>query len=161
MQKRFPVSPAILHLKEKGVEYKEHLYDYRKKGAEAASKQLSVDNHKMIKTLIMQDEKSNPFIVLMHGDREVSTKNLARRLSVKRVNSNKPRAAERMTGYLVGGISPFGIKKDLPIYVEESILELGSFFVNAGRRGFLVELTPEEFKKATKYSTVNVARKSE
>ena len=134
---------ATAWLKRERIEFTEHVYDYVDHGgtAESAS-QLGVDEHRVVKTLVMEDESARPLIVLMHGDRNVSTKNLARAIGVKRVQPCAPAAAERHSGYQVGGTSPFGTRKRLPVYVEASILELPVILINGGRRGFLVEIAP-------------------
>ncbi len=127
-----------------GISFTEHPYDYVDHGGTAESaRQLSVHEHAVVKTLVMQDEKAQPLIVLMHGDRQVSTKNLAREIGAKSVEPCKPEVAQRHSGYLVGGTSPFGLRKALPIYVEASVLELPTIHINGGRRGFLVGLAPQ------------------
>lgn len=125
------------------MSFGEHPYDYVEHGGTAESaRQLGVDEHRVVKTLVMEDEQAKPLIVLMHGDRTVSTKNLARQIGAKRVEPCKPEVANRHSGYLVGGTSPFGTKKAMPVYVESSILELDSIFLNGGRRGYLISLSP-------------------
>jgi Cys-tRNA(Pro) deacylase len=136
-------TPATAWLKRERVELTEHVYDYVDHGGTAESaRQLGVDEHRVVKTLVMEDETARPLIVLMHGDRNVSTKSLARAIGVKRVQPCAPAVAERHTGYQVGGTSPFGTRKRLPVYVEASILELPTILINGGRRGFLVEIAP-------------------
>jgi Cys-tRNA(Pro) deacylase len=130
-------------LRAAGVAYTEHPYDYVDKGGTAESaRQLGVDEHAVVKTLVMQDDKAQPLIVLMHGDCQVSTKNLAREIGVKSVEPCKPEVAQRHSGYLVGGTSPFGTRKALPVYVEAGVLELPCIYINGGRRGFLVGIAP-------------------
>lgn len=137
-------TPATQMLKAAGVAYTEHPYDYVDHGGTAESaKQLGVDEHSVIKTLVMQDDKAQPLIVLMHGDRQVSTKNLAREIGAKSVEPCKPEVAQRHSGYLVGGTSPFGTKKPLPVWVEASVLALPKIHINGGRRGYLVGLAPQ------------------
>ncbi|RVU46544.1 Cys-tRNA(Pro) deacylase [Rubrivivax rivuli] len=137
-------TPATQMLKAAGVAYTEHLYEYVDHGGTAESaKQLGVDEHSVIKTLVMQDEKAQPLIVLMHGDRSVSTKNLAREIGAKGVEPCKPEVAQRHSGYLVGGTSPFGLKKAMPVYVEASVLALPRICINGGRRGYLVGISPQ------------------
>jgi Cys-tRNA(Pro) deacylase len=137
-------TPATQMLKAAGVAYTEHPYEYVDHGGTAESaKQLGVDEHSVIKTLVMQDEKAQPLIVLMHGDRSVSTKNLAREIGVKSVEPCKPEVAQRHSGYLVGGTSPFGLKKAMPVYVEASVLALPRICINGGRRGYLVGMAPQ------------------
>ncbi|MGI4814459.1 MAG: aminoacyl-tRNA deacylase [Janthinobacterium lividum] len=136
-------TPATRYLREQGVPFGEHVYDYVDHGGTAESaRQLAVDEHMVIKTLVMEDERGNPLIVLMHGDCKVSTKNLAREIGVKRVAPCEPEVAHRHSGYLVGGTSPFGLRKRLPVYVESSILPLASVYLNGGRRGYLLSLEP-------------------
>ncbi len=127
-----------------GISFTEHPYDYVDHGGTAESaRQLGVHEHAVVKTLVMQDEKAEPLIVLMHGDRQVSTKNLAREIGAKSVEPCKPEVAQRHSGYLVGGTSPFGLKKAMPVVVEASVLELPRICINGGRRGFLVGLAPQ------------------
>ena len=130
-------------LRKAGVAFTEHRYDYVEHGGTAESaRQLGWPEHAVIKTLVMQDEKAQPLIVLMHGDRQVSTKNLAREIGVKSVLPCTPDAAQRHSGYLVGGTSPFGLRRAMPVWVEASVLELPRICINGGRRGFLVGMTP-------------------
>jgi Cys-tRNA(Pro) deacylase len=136
-------TPATQFLRRHGVAFGEHPYDYVEHGGTAESaRQLGVDEHQVVKTLVMEDEHAKPLIVLMHGDRTVSTKNLARQIGVKRVEPCKPEVANRHSGYLIGGTSPFGTRKQMPVYVESSILELDKIWLNGGRRGFLVSIEP-------------------
>ena len=137
-------TPATAWLKARGVAYTEHPYDYVEHGGTAESaRQLGVDEHAVIKTLVMQDEHAEPLIVLMHGDRQVSTKNLARAIGAKSVEPCKPEVAQRHSGYLVGGTSPFGTKKAMRVYVEASVLALPRICINGGRRGYLVGIAPQ------------------
>lgn len=141
---RMPSTPAVLALRTAKVAFTPHFYDYEERGGTAVSaRELGVEEHAVIKTLIMQDEAAKPLIVLMHGDREVSTKALARELSVKRVEPCKPEVAERHTGYRVGGTSPFGTRRRMPVYMEASIAELPQIYINGGSRGFLVGIAPQ------------------
>jgi Cys-tRNA(Pro) deacylase len=136
-------TPATAWLKAQGVAYSEHPYDYVEHGGTAESaRQLGVDEHRVVKTLVMQDERAQPLVVLMHGDRQVSTKNLARAIGVRSVEPCSPEAAQRHSGYLVGGTSPFGMRKSMPVWVEESVLALPHILINGGRRGFLVGIDP-------------------
>ena len=136
-------TPATQFLRRHGVAFGEHPYDYVEHGGTAESaRQLGVDEHQVVKTLVMEDEHAKPLIVLMHGDRTVSTKNLARQIGAKRVEPCKPEVANRHSGYLIGGTSPFGTRKAMPVYVESSILELEQIWLNGGRRGFLVSIAP-------------------
>ena len=137
-------TPATQFLRRHGVAFGEHSYDYVDHGGTAElSRQLGVDEHHVVKTLVMEDEHAKPLIVLMHGDRTVSTKNLARQIGAKRVEPCKPEVASRHSGYLIGGTSPFGTRKAMPVYVESSILELEQILLNGGRRGFLVSIAPK------------------
>lgn len=136
-------TPATQMLKRAGVIYTEHLYDYVDHGGTAESaQQLGVDEHSVVKTLVMQDEHAKPLIILMHGDRQVSTKELARQIHVKKVQPCQPEVAQRHSGYMVGGTSPFGTKKTMPVYVETSVLDLPRIYINGGRRGYLIGLAP-------------------
>ena len=137
-------TPATTLLKQHGVAYTEHPYDYVEHGGTAESaKQLGVDEHSVVKTLVFQDQDAKPLIVLMHGDRKVSTKNLARQIGAKSVEPCRPEVANRHSGYLVGGTSPFGTRKAMAVYVEKTILELPRIIINGGRRGYLVGLSPD------------------
>jgi len=134
-------TPATSWLRRQGVPFAEHVYDYIEHGGTAvSSRALGVSEHQVVKTLVMQDEAGKPLLVLMHGDRKVSTKNLARQIDRKRVEPCTPEAAQRHTGYQVGGTSPFGLRKPMPIFVERSVLDLDRIFINGGRRGYLVEI---------------------
>jgi Cys-tRNA(Pro) deacylase len=137
-------TPATQFLRRAGVAYTEHPYDYVDHGGTAESaRQLGVPEHQVIKTLVMQDDKAQPLIVLMHGDCQVSTKNLAREIGVKSVEPCKPDVAQRHSGYLVGGTSPFGLRKPIPVYVQATVLQLPRLYINGGQRGYLVALAPE------------------
>jgi Cys-tRNA(Pro) deacylase len=141
-------TPATIFLKKNGVAYTVHEYEYVEHGGtEVSAQSLGVPEHSVVKTLVMQDEDAKPLIVLMHGDRKVSTKNLARQAGRKRIEPCKPEVAQRHTAYQVGGTSPFGTKKRMPIYVERSILELPKIYINGGRRGFLVCIDSRELLK--------------
>ena len=145
-KKRAHVSetPATQSLRRAGVDFSEHVYDYVEHGGTAESaRQLGVDEHAVVKTLVMQDDAGKPLIVLMHGDRQVSTKNLARAIGAKSTEPCAPDVAERHSGYQVGGTSPFATKRTMPIYVEESVLGLERIFINGGRRGYLVGIAPQ------------------
>jgi Cys-tRNA(Pro) deacylase len=138
-------TPAVHFLKQHQVPFNEHEYRYEERGGTAvSSRELGVDEHIVIKTLVMEDERKQPLIVLMHGDREVSTKNLARQIGAKTVAPCAPEAAQKHTGYLVGGTSPFGTRKPLPVYLERSIADLDRLYINGGRRGFLVSMPPAD-----------------
>ena len=136
-------TPATQFLRGHGVVFTEHVYDYVEHGGTAeSSRQLGVPEHQVVKTLVMQDERAQPLIVLMHGDCQVSTKNLARAIAAKSVEPCKPEVAHRHSGYQVGGTSPFGLRKAMPIYVEETVLGLEKILINGGRRGYLVGISP-------------------
>ena len=136
-------TPATAWLRERRLPFTEHVYDYVEHGGTTESaRQLGVDEHAVIKTLVMQDERARPLIVLMHGDRQVSTKNLARQIGVKSIQACTPEVAQRHSGYQLGGTSPFGTRKAMPIYVERSVLALPRICINGGRRGFLVGIEP-------------------
>ena len=137
-------TPATQWLRRHGVTFSEHVYEYVEHGGTAESaRALGVDEHAVIKTLVMEDESAKPLIVLMHGDRKVSTKNLARQSRRKRIEPCTPEVAQRHTGYQVGGTSPFGTRKPLPVYVERSVLALPGIYINGGRRGYLVGVEPQ------------------
>lgn len=140
-----PVTPAVRFLRGHKVDFTPQPYAYEEKGGtEVAARELMVDEHQVIKTLVMADEAGEPLVVLMHGDRQVSTKALARQLGVKQVSPCDPADVTRLTGYQVGGVSPFGTKRRLPVYVESSILELPAIYINGGKRGFLVRMSPAD-----------------
>ncbi|TFW10053.1 Cys-tRNA(Pro) deacylase [Oxalobacteraceae bacterium OM1] len=137
-------TPATQFLRKHGVAFSEHPYEYEEHGGTAVSaRELGVDEHHVVKTLVMQDETARPLIVLMHGDRKVSTKNLARQIGCKSVEPCKHEVANRHSGFLVGGTSPFGTRKAMPVYVEETILALDKIYINGGRRGYLVGIAPQ------------------
>ena len=151
-------TPAIRLLREQGIAYTEHPYRYEERGGTAvSSRELGVDEHAMVKTLVMEDEDGRPLVVLMHGDREVSTKALARHLGKKSIQPCKPEVANRHSGYLVGGTSPFGTRKAMPVYLERTILDVPKVYVNGGARGFLVGLAPADLVKVLSPTLVDVA----
>ena len=151
-------TPATRFLKAQHVAYAEHFYTYVEHGgAERGAESLGVPGHAVVKTLVMEDETGAPLIVLMHGDRKVSTRNLARQIGVKRVEPCTPEAAQRHSGYQVGGTSPFGTRKKMRICLERSILELGHLWINGGRRGFLLGLAPQEIVRTLAPVLVEVA----
>ncbi|EGI75482.1 aminoacyl-tRNA deacylase [Hylemonella gracilis] len=151
-------TPATALLKARGVVFTEHLYDYVEHGGTAeSSRQLGFPEHEVVKTLVMQDQDAKPLIVLMHGDRKVSTKNLARQIGAKSVEPCKPEVANRHSGYLVGGTSPFGTKREMPVYIEESILALPRIAINGGQRGYLVGIAPLVCVELLNAKTVNCA----
>jgi Cys-tRNA(Pro) deacylase len=136
-------TPATLFLRRHDVAFGEHPYDYVDHGGtEESARQLGVPEHQVVKTLVMQDERASPLIVLMHGDRKVSTKNLTRQIGCKSVEPCAVEVAQRHTGYQVGGTSPFGLRKAMPVYVQQGILDLPRIWINGGRRGFLVSIEP-------------------
>jgi Cys-tRNA(Pro) deacylase len=151
-------TPATQFLRKHGVAFTEHPYEYEEHGGTSVSaRELGVDEHAVVKTLVMQDEAAKPLIVLMHGDRKVSTKNLARQIGCKSVEPCKPEVAQRHSGYMVGGTSPFGTKKAMPIYVEESILVLDKIYINGGRRGYLIGIVPSVLQQALQAKAVHCA----
>jgi Cys-tRNA(Pro) deacylase len=151
-------TPATQMLKRAGVAFTEHVYDYVEHGGTAeSSKQLGVEEHAVVKTLVMQDEKAEPLIVLMHGDRTVSLKELARQIPCKKVEPCKPEVAQRHSGYQVGGTSPFGVRKAMPVFVESTILELPKICINGGRRGYLVGIAPQVLTELLGARTVTCA----
>lgn len=155
-------TPATQFLKQKKVAFTEHVYDYVDHGGTAeSSRQLGVDEHAVVKTLVMEDEKARPMIVLMHGDRTVSTKNLARQIGAKRVDPCKPDVAQRHSGYMVGGTSPFGTKRAMTVYVEASVLDLPQIYINGGRRGYLIGIAPHVLLNTLAAKPVNCALSDE
>ncbi len=156
-KEKIPSTPAIRTLKENGVTFTLCPYKYEDRGGtEVAARELGCDEHETVKTLVMEDEHKKPLIILMHGDRQVSTKNLARAIGTKSVTPCDPSAAQKHTGYKVGGTSPFGIRSAMPIYVEESILDLERIFINAGHRGLLAEMDPAEMARILDLKPVRV-----
>ncbi|WP_050454122.1 Cys-tRNA(Pro) deacylase [Candidatus Burkholderia verschuerenii] len=151
-------TPATQFLRRNKIAFGEHPYEYVEHGGtEESARQLGVDEHSVVKTLVMEDEHAKPLIVLMHGDRTVSTKNLARQTGAKRIEPCKPEVANRHSGYLVGGTSPFGTKKAMPVYVESTILDLDTIYLNGGRRGYLVSLNPAVLTGLLKATPVQCA----
>jgi Cys-tRNA(Pro) deacylase len=151
-------TPATQCLAQHGVAYTEHFYDYVEHGGTAVSSDaLGVPEHAVVKTLVMETEKGDPLIVLMHGDRRVSTKELARMAGAKRIFPCKPEVAQRHSGYLVGGTSPFGTRKPMPIYLQETVLELPRIYINGGRRGYLLGMEASQLVRVLKPKLVDVA----
>jgi Cys-tRNA(Pro) deacylase len=151
-------TPAIHFLRQHGVDFTEHEYRYEERGGTAVSaRELGVDEHVVIKTLVMEDERKQPLIVLMHGDREVSTKNLARQIDRKVVSPCTPVVAQKHTGYMVGGTSPFGTRKAMPVFLERTIADLDRLYINGGRRGFLIALAPADLIRALCPTLVDVS----
>ena len=159
MAKKSPVTTAVRFLREHQVEFTEHPYTYEERGGtKVSSRELGVPEHQIIKTLVFEDEKRNSFLVLMHGDQEVSAKELARVLEVKSCRPCDPKTANRLTGYQVGGIPPFGTRGAMPVLVEESILNLDRIIINGGKRGFLVGIVPAELERVLDSRRVKVGR---
>jgi Cys-tRNA(Pro) deacylase len=155
-----PVTAAVRHLREKKINFTPHFYKYEEHGGtKVASTALNIPECNTIKTIVMETDNKQPLIVLMHGDMEVSTKNLARTLGVKHVEPCDQKTAEKHTGYIFGGTSPFGTRKQLPVYVENTIFDLDKIFVNGGKRGFLVEMAPANLEIALQVTKVEVAIK--
>lgn len=152
-----PVSPAIHELRARKVEFTDHLYEYEEKGGTAVSaRELGVPEHAVVKTLVMEDQDRNPLLVLMHGDLKVSTKELARVIGVKTIAPCSPETANRHSGYMVGGTSPFGTRKKMPVYMEQTILDLPKIYINGGKRGYLVGLAPQDVVKVLAPKMVKV-----
>ncbi len=152
-----PITAAVRFLREKRIDFVPHLYDYVEKGGTRESaRQLGVDEHAVVKTLVFETDEKRPLIVLMHGDRQVSTKNLARQLGVKSIEPATAERATKFTGYEFGGTSPFGTRTKMPVYVESSILDLERIYINGGTRGFLVEIEPGVLKKTLNCEEVEV-----
>ena len=158
MSQKPPVTAAIRVLRAHKVAFSDHLYDYEEKGGTRVSSQaLGVDEHVVIKTLIMQDEQRKPLIVLMHGDCEVSTRNLARQIGVKSITPCPPEIANKHSGYLVGGTSPFGTRNPMPVYMQSSIVDLEKIYLNGGKRGYLIGLSPQAILPILQPTLVDVA----
>ncbi|MFC4159505.1 Cys-tRNA(Pro) deacylase [Chitinimonas lacunae] len=157
-QEKAPVTAAVRVLRQHRVAYTEHLYDYVEHGGTAeSSRQLGVPEHAVVKTLVMQDQDRQPLIVLMHGDRQVSTRNLARQTGRRHIEPCAPEVANRHSGYLVGGTSPLGTRKPMPVYIERSVLELDRIYLNGGKRGFLIGLDPQALLPILNPIAVDVA----
>jgi Cys-tRNA(Pro) deacylase len=157
-KEKMPVTAAIRVLRAAGAAYTEHPYAYEEKGGTAVSaRELGVDEHSVVKTLVMEDDRRRPMIILMHGDREVSTKELARAIGAKSVAPCSPEVAHRHSGYVVGGISPFGTRHPMPIYMEGTIPDLPKIYINGGRRGFLVGIRPTDVIRILSPTAVRVA----
>ena len=157
-REKTPVTAAVRLLRQQRVEFSDHLYEYEEKGGTAVSaRELGVEEHCVIKTLVMEDERQQPLIVLMHGDRQVSTKELARQIGCKTIQPCLPEVANRHSGYLVGGTSPFGTRKAMPVYCEVSILSCRKIYLNGGKRGYLVGLAPADLQRLLQPQLVQVA----
>jgi Cys-tRNA(Pro) deacylase len=153
----YPVTPAIRVLREKKIEFEPRVFEYVEKGGTRHSaRELGVDEHAVVKTLIFETNEKKPLIVLMHGDLQVSTKNLARHLNVKSVAPAAPEKASKLTGYLVGGTSPFGVKTKMPVYAEKTIFRLKRIYINGGKRGFLIAIEPEVLRNVLRVEEVEV-----
>lgn len=152
-----PETPATLLLRQQGIAFSNHLYAYEEHGGtRVSSRALNVEEHAVVKTLVFEDEQARPLIVLMHGDRKVSRKELARQAGCKKIEPCKPEVAQRHTGYLVGGTSPFGTRKQMPVFMEGSIESLPRLYINGGRRGFLVGMDPQELVRVLQPQRVTV-----
>ncbi|MDD5284493.1 MAG: Cys-tRNA(Pro) deacylase [Desulfuromonadaceae bacterium] len=152
-----PITAAVRQLRSEKVDFTDHLYAYEEKGGTSvSSRELGLDEHSVIKTLVMEDDARQPLIILMHGDRQVSTKELARIICVKQVSPCSPDTAQKHTGYLVGGTSPFGTRRRMPVYIEESIASLEYIYINGGKRGYLVGMKPSELIRVLKPLMVTV-----
>lgn len=156
----YPVTPAIRILREKRKEFEPHVFEYVEKGGTKHSSEiLGVDEHAVVKTLIFETNEKKPLIVLMHGDLQVSTKTLARHLNVKTVTPAAPEKASKLTGYLVGGTSPFGVKTKMPVYAEKTIFELPRIYINGGKRGFLIAIDPQILRDVLQVEVIEAAVK--
>jgi Cys-tRNA(Pro) deacylase len=157
----YPITPAVRALREGKIDFEPHLYAYEERGGTRHSAEsLGVDEHAVVKTLVMETDARKPLIVLMHGDREVSTKRLARSIGARSVGPCKPEAAQKQTGYLVGGTSPFGTRARMPVYVERTIFELPRIYINGGKRGFLVSVDPKVLRELLPVEEVSIAVES-
>jgi len=155
---KYPVTAAVRVLREHGVAFTHHPYEYEERGGTVVSaRELGVPEHAVVKTLVMEDDRKEPLIVLMHGDREISTKNLARFLGVKMVTACSPAVADRHSGYQVGGTSPFGTRRRMPVYLERSIVQLPYLYINGGHKGYLVGMTPADLVRVLDPVLVEVA----
>jgi Cys-tRNA(Pro) deacylase len=158
----YPVTPAVRLLRERRVAFEPHLYAYEERGGTRHSAEaLGVDEHAVVKTLVMETEARRPLVVLMHGDREVSTKQLARAIGAKSVKPCDPATAQKHTGYMVGGTSPFGMRSRLPVYAERTIFELPKIYINGGKRGFLVSIDPAALREVLNVEEVEVGIEKE
>jgi len=154
-----PVTVAVRVLRDHGVAYTHHLYEYEERGGTAVSaRELGVPEHAVVKTLVMEDDRRQPMIVLMHGDREVSTKNLARVIGAKSVSPCTPAVADRHSGYQVGGTSPFGTRRSMPVYMQATIAGLPRIYVNGGRRGYLVGMSPADLVRVLSPIVADIAQ---
>jgi Cys-tRNA(Pro) deacylase len=155
----YPVTPAVRLLRQRGVEFEPHLYAYEERGGTRHSAEaLGVDEHAVVKTLVMETETRSPLVVLMHGDREVSTKQLARAVGARSVRPCDPAVAQKHTGYVVGGTSPFGTRAAMPVYAERTIFDLPKIYINGGKRGFLVSIDPQVLRAVLKVEEVEATK---
>ncbi len=155
---KLPVTQAVRALRAAGIRFTDHPYAYEERGGtEVCARELNVDEHSVIKTLIMEDDKKSPLIVLMHGDMQVSTKELARLIGTKTVTPCSPETANRHTGYVVGGTSPFGTRRQMPVYMEETIPDLARIYINGGKKGYLVGMDPKDVIKILQPRLIRVA----
>ncbi|XGC80000.1 Cys-tRNA(Pro) deacylase [Bdellovibrio bacteriovorus] len=153
----YPMTMAVRELENAQVSFVPHVFTYQEKGGTAhSSKELGVNEHAVIKTLIMETDDKSPIVILMHGDLQVSTKQLARDLGVKSISPCKPEVADKHTGYQVGGTSPFGTKRKMPVYMEKTILDLDLIYINGGKRGFLVSMKPQEIVRVLNPQLIHV-----
>ena len=157
----YPITPAIRVLREKKVEFEPHVFEYVEKGTKHSPEVLKVDEHPVVKTLIFETNEKKPLIILMHGDYEVSTKNLARILNVKTVAPVTPERANQLTGYLIGGTSPFGVKTKMPVYAEKTIFDLEKIYINGGKRGFLIAIEPRALRDVLETEAVEVRQNAD
>ena len=158
----YPITPAIRALREKKIEFEPHVYEYVEKGGTRASAEiLQVDEHAVVKTLIFETNERKPLVVLQHGDFQVSTKSLARVLNVKTVAPVAPEKANKLTGYLIGGISPLGTKTKMPVYAEATIFDLDKIYINGGKRGFLVAIEPRVLREVLEIQAVEVKQNAD
>mgnify|MGYP003624274073 CR=1 FL=1 len=158
IERHAPETPATRFLRQHGIAHSDHLYEYEEHGGtEVSSRELNVSEHAVIKTLIMEDENGQPLVMLMHGDHKVSTKELARQTGHKRIEPCKPEVANRHSGFLIGGTSPFGTRKKMPVYMEKSILDLPLIYINGGKRGYLVGIHPHDLIRVLQAQLVQVA----
>ena len=157
VKEKTPVTAAVRMLRTEKVDFTDHLYTYQEKGGtSASSRELGLDEHAIIKTLVMEDESRQPLMVLMHGDRQVSTRELARTIGAKQISPCSPDTAQKHSGYMVGGTSPFGTRRQMPVYMEESIAGLSKIYINGGKRGYLVGMDPAELIRVLKPTMVTV-----
>lgn len=158
VKQKIPTTLGLRQLRQAKAEFEPFFYEYEQRGGtKTASRQLGVDEHQVIKTLVFEDQDTNPLVVLMHGDQQVSLKNLARQLGQKHLQPCLPARVHKLTGYQVGGVSPFGLLKNMPIYMEKSIMDLPWILINGGKRGFLVKISPSQVKQILTASLVEAA----